>query len=141
MTAASLAGLRRYRPAAVAAAALFAAGALASCGGDNAAADATVVEVTLDNYTIEPAVLTVPAGELELRVTNVDPSLVHNLTVAGKGTQPLGPGESQTLPMGEVAVGEYRMWCDVPGHAQMGQTGVMVVEPPFAAASALVPGS
>ena len=88
-----------------------------------------MVEVELGRYTITPSPLIAPAGALELVVTNVDDALIHNLVVAGKGTKSLAPGESQTLPMGEVGAGDYQMWCDVQGHAQMGQTGTMRVEP------------
>lgn len=115
------------------AAALLAAVALSACGGGAEASDVTVVEVELGHYTITPNVITVPAGEVELRVTNVDTGMIHNLAVAGKGTRPLAPGETQVLPMGEVALGDYTMWCDVQGHAQMGQSGTFRVVPPAAA--------
>ena len=103
---------------------------LSSCGGSSSAhSDATVLEVELGRYTISPSVLVAPAGELELRVTNVDDALVHNLVVFGKGTRMLEPGESQTLPIGVIDAGEYRMWCDVPQHADLGQTGKLRVDP------------
>jgi uncharacterized cupredoxin-like copper-binding protein len=113
----------------------LAAAAFTSCGGDSdaGASDATVLEVELGRYTITPGALAAPAGELELVVTNVDDALVHNLVVAGKGTRQLAPGESQTLPMGAIAIGEYRMWCDVQGHAQAGQTGTLRIDPAPAA--------
>ena len=115
---------------------------LVACGGDAAdgASDATVLQVELGRYTISPAVLSTPAGELELVVTNVDEALVHNLVVNGKGTRQLAPGESQTLPMGEVGVGEYLMWCDVQGHAAAGQTGTLQVDPATAPTATTSPG-
>jgi nitrite reductase (NO-forming) len=121
----------RVRRLAVLAGVVLGAGVLSSCGDDpNAAAsDATVLEVELGRYTISPSVLVAPAGELALRVTNVDDSLVHNLVVFGKGTRQLAPGESQTLPIGEIGEGEYRMWCDVQGHAQAGQSGALRIDP------------
>ena len=113
------------------AAVLVGAGVLSSCGDDSNAdaSDATVLEVELGRYTISPSVLVAPAGELELHVTNVDDALVHNLVVFGKGTRQLAPGESQTLPIGEIGEGEYRMWCDVQGHAQAGQAGALRIDP------------
>jgi heme/copper-type cytochrome/quinol oxidase subunit 2 len=100
---------------------------LSGCGGD--AGDAVVVDVELGNYTIEPATLVLPADvEVELNVTNVDTGMIHSLVAGGKGTRTLQPGESQTLPMGVLAAGRFQMWCDVPGHAQMGQVGMVVVE-------------
>jgi plastocyanin len=113
---------------------------LTSCADDSTAdaGDATVLDVTLGRFVIDPTVLTAPAGDLQLRVTNVDPDMVHDLVVHGKGTRRLNPGQSQTLDIPDVTAGEYRMWCDVPGHAAAGQTGTLVVTPatePAAASS------
>jgi plastocyanin len=108
-----------------------------SCGGSSSAdSNATVLEIELGRYTISPAVLVAPAGELELRVTNVDVGLPHSLVVFGKGTRTLAPGESQTLKIDEIEAGEYRMWCDVPQHADLGQTGALRVD---AAPAAVAP--
>jgi uncharacterized cupredoxin-like copper-binding protein len=105
------------------------AAALTSCATESdAATDSTVLEVNLGRFVIEPAVLNAPTGDLELRVTNVDPEMVHDLVVYGKGTRPLAPGQSQTLEVPDLAAGEYRMWCDMPGHAQAGQVGTLVVD-------------
>ena len=111
--------------------ALAGAFALASCSDDSEAlgADATEVEVSLGRFVIDPSEVTVPAGDLRLRVTNTDPELAHDLVVYGKGTRRLAPGESQNLDIPDVAAGQYRMWCDVPGHAEAGQTGTLVVNP------------
>jgi uncharacterized cupredoxin-like copper-binding protein len=119
--------LRRHRLVLLVTAVADAA-AVTSCASDSdAAGDATVLEVNLGRFVIEPAVLEAPAGDLELRVTNVDPDMVHDLVVYGKGTRRLEPGQSQTLEIPDVAAGEYRMWCDVPGHANMGQVGALKV--------------
>jgi uncharacterized cupredoxin-like copper-binding protein len=115
---------------------------LASCGGDPdaAASDATVLEIELGRYTISPSTMAAPAGALDLIVTNVDDALVHNLVVAGKGTRQLAPGESQTISIEEIAAGDYRMWCDVVGHAQAGQTGALRVDPAPAATATTTAG-
>ena len=102
---------------------LLVAGALSSCGGQPAAADAPLVDVQLGRYTIAPEMLIVPSGAVDLRVTNVD-DMIHSLVVAGRGTRQLAPGETQTISV-ETEPGDYRMWCDVAGHADMGQTGTM----------------
>jgi nitrite reductase (NO-forming) len=115
---------RRVRPVVATVAVLL----VSACGGG--ASDAVVVDVELGNYTISPDTLTLPAGvEVELRVTNVDDAMIHSLVAAGKGTRTLQPGDTQTLPMGVLTAGRFQMWCDVPGHAQMGQVGMVVVEP------------
>lgn len=107
----------------IAVAALAAAGTLGACGSDSAAPAGPVIEIELGRYVITPADLSVPAGNLSLRVTNTD-VMAHNLVVAGYGTRNLGPGESQTLAV-KIAAGDYRMWCDIPGHASLGQTGTL----------------
>lgn len=128
---------RGVRRAAFLAAFVLGAGVLTSCGGSSKAeSDATVLEVELGRYTIAPSMLIAPAGTLELVVTNVDDALPHNLVVFGKGTRTLAPGESQTLPIGEIGTGEYQMWCDVQGHRQAGQTGALRVDPAPEAAPA-----
>ncbi|MBI5087556.1 MAG: cupredoxin domain-containing protein [Actinobacteria bacterium] len=115
----------RVRRAAVAAAALLGSGMLASCGGESASADVPVVDVQLGpGYTITPNQLTVPAGDAELRVTNTD-TMVHDLVVAGRGTAPLAPGQTQVLSI-NTEPGSYQMWCDQPGHRQMGQQGKLI---------------
>jgi len=104
--------------------------ALTSCAGDStSAADATVLQVDLGRFVIEPAALETYAGNIELHVTNVDPDLVHDLVVYGKGTRRLAPGESQTVEIPAAVAGQYRMWCDVPGHANAGQVGTLLVNP------------
>jgi Cupredoxin-like domain len=132
---------RNFRGYTLIGAVVLGAGTLSSCGGSSDASNAAVVEVELGRYTITPSPLIAPAGALELVVTNVDDALIHNLVVNGKGTKSLAPGESQTLPMGEVGAGDYQMWCDVQGHRQMGQTGTMRVEPAPTPASPSAPGT
>jgi plastocyanin len=102
---------------------LLAVGTLAGCGDDSAAADVPTFDIALGRYTISPETVVVPVGPAELVVTNVD-NIPHNLVVAGRGTRELAPGQSQTISV-ETEPGEYRMWCDISGHAAMGQTGVL----------------
>lgn len=111
---------RRILPTMIA---LTAISLLPACGGESTTADAPTVDIQLGRFTIIPGELTVPAGALALRVTNVD-NIVHNLVVAGRGTRQLAPGATQTIQI-DTQPGEYRMWCDVQGHAEMGQTGTL----------------
>jgi Cupredoxin-like domain len=113
---------------------VVATGAVASltgCGGDGLQSDAPTVEVVLGDYTISPNALTIDTGDVDLHVTNTG-ATTHNLTLAGKGTRNLAPGAEQTLTV-NIAAGTYNMWCDVPGHAAMGQTGTLQVVEPVAA--------
>ena len=112
------------RTALVVLAAIGAATSLGGCGSaDPSGGDAPTVEIILGNFTISPNVVTMTAGKARLHVTNTD-RIPHNLTVAGYGTRNLAPGQEQTLSV-KIDAGSYKMWCDVPGHAKMGQTGTL----------------
>jgi hypothetical protein len=104
---------------------------LSGCSGSSGSqGPVPVFYVQLGHFTIVPAELTLPAGRFELVVTNTDPLLAHNLTLLKRGTRPLAPGESQTLrvlPGQEPTAGDYVMFCDIPGHQQAGQKGVVHV--------------
>lgn len=102
---------------------------LSACGGtDSSLADVPTVDIELGNYVITPNLVTIGTGVVNLHVTNTD-AIAHNLTVGGRGTRNLAPGEEQTVSV-DLEVGAYNMWCDVPGHAGMGQTGTLVVAEP-----------
>jgi plastocyanin len=104
---------------------------LSGCGGaDSNQADVPTVDIELGNYVITPNLVSIGTGVVNLHVTNTD-AIEHNLTVGGRGTRNLAPGEEQTVSV-DLEVGSYDMWCDVPGHAAMGQTGTLVVAEPVA---------
>jgi uncharacterized cupredoxin-like copper-binding protein len=123
--------LRRTSRCLLAVATLLAIGLPNACSSTAAQELALpVFEVHLGHYTIEPAELTLPAGRFELIVTNVDAQLPHNLVLLKRSTQVLSPGQSQTIIVKrgeEPQVGDYTMFCDVPGHRQMGQHGIVHV--------------
>lgn len=110
---------------------LVAAGMLVGCSATtDAEGPLPEYRVELGHYTITPAELTLPAGSFQLVVTNTDPQLAHSLVLLKRGTRVLAPGESQTLRVlegQEPNVGDYVMFCDVPGHQQLGQKGVVHV--------------
>ena len=128
-TVESMSLLTRRRRIGLAASVFLAVGILSGCSAStDAQAPLPVFQVELGHYTITPAELTLPAGGFELVVTNRDPQLAHSLVLLKRGTRALAPGESQTLRVldGEdPTVGDYVMFCDVPGHQQAGQKGVV----------------
>jgi hypothetical protein len=113
---------------------------LPACGSAGASAPVPVFEIHLGpGYTVNPAEITVPADRFEVLVTNVDPQLPHSLVMLQRSTMQLAPGQSQRLVVKrgqEPVVGDYRMFCDVSGHQQMGQVGVVHVVAATSAASA-----
>ncbi len=93
-----------------------------------AVAAAAPVEVTLGDLFIEPGALVVPAGDVTLAVTN-EGATAHDLTVEelGVATPSIDGGGSASLPLGELAAGEYTLYCSIPGHRSGGMEATMSV--------------
>jgi uncharacterized cupredoxin-like copper-binding protein len=101
----------------------------------------TVVQVTLSFEHIAPTQITVPAGRTKFVVTNVDTQFGqtgHNFRIyanaqavaAGTplaGTSTFTPHESPQIFEINLAPGNYLTRCDVPGHAEVGMVGTLVV--------------
>ena len=86
------------------------------------------LEVALKELKIEPAVLQADAGApISITVTN-EGTTDHNFGVVGHGkSDMLGPGESTVLELGSLEPGTYETICEVPGHAEGGMKGQLVV--------------
>ncbi len=86
------------------------------------------VEVSLSEFAITPAEITVPPGPVRFVVTNTG-SLDHNFEIKGVAqTRNLKPGETQTLEA-EITPGHHDTICNVAGHEGSGMKGmVMAVE-------------
>ncbi|MCC5953460.1 MAG: multicopper oxidase domain-containing protein [Acidimicrobiia bacterium] len=101
--------------------------AATSSDGSGSAASGPVA-VSLDEFTITPAMIHATAGEVTLAVTN-NGMQVHDLEVVelGIGTPDLAPGESTMLDLGEVAPGTYTVICTIAGHEELGMVGTLMV--------------
>lgn len=98
-------------------------------GGDAAvSADGGAVPVDMTEFALAPDEITVGAGGV-LAVNNSG-SQIHNLTVRDTDlkTPDLATGETTELDVSNLEGGEYEIFCDIPGHADAGMTGSMVVE-------------
>ena len=86
------------------------------------------IELTLSEFAIKPASVTAAPGRVVLRVQNKG-SVAHNVSVEelGKKTVDLQPGTTAELDLGEVAAGHYTILCEIPGHADSGMTGMLMV--------------
>jgi len=111
-----------------------AAGLAPTTSSDTSAAEVqptgevTRVQVSAEDMRFEPSTITVPAGnELVIEVVNNDPSTTHDLTLAGKRTPRLAPGESAVLEVGVVGA-SMEGWCTIVGHRQMGMVLTVLVE-------------
>ena len=98
------------------------AGASGSGGGG-----ATTIDVSLSEFAIDGN-LTAPPGDVTLAVTNAG-TMQHNLVVEplGEQTPMLNGGDTASLALGTVEAGEYRLFCNVPGHAASGMDTTLVI--------------
>ncbi len=109
---------------------------LPSCGGEEGTADeeaapsgdATVVEVALSEFAIEPSAIAVEPGSYTFHVVN-EGGAVHALEVEGPSgeveTAELGPGESADLTVDLAESGEFEMYCPVGDHRDRGMEGTI----------------
>jgi plastocyanin len=114
----------------VAAASLLVAGTVMAA--DRALdATATPLAVTARDIRFQPADVRVEADRFAvLTFTNDDP-VFHDWSVEGLENVdvPARPGQTARLRFRIDEPGTYRILCTVPGHADAGMTGVLVVEP------------
>ena len=87
----------------------------------------STVNLTVEEFAINGSTV-VPAGEVTLRITN-NGSQVHNVAVRELGvvSPDVGGGGTVELPLGELAPGEYTLFCDIPGHEGAGMVTTLVV--------------
>ncbi len=110
----------------VVAAVVIAAVILTSSGGDDAT---TVAELQLFDFGIDGD-LEVPAGEVQLAAVNVGVE-PHNVGIRGGAiSNEVGPGGTIELDIGDLAPGTYELFCDIPGHVELGMTVPFVVTAP-----------
>ena len=102
-------------------------------GGAAAASDASVVELTLADLKIEPAMPEVGAGPVVIEMTNAG-SQVHNISFPSleKQSADIAPGETARLDLRTLTEGTYEMICTIAGHAAGGMTGMLHVGAPGA---------
>jgi plastocyanin len=118
--------------------ALVAALALAGCGSEDDADEATpaasagqMIEISATEFAFDPPTIELDqAGEYTFRLTN-DGGAPHALEIEGAGieeaaSETIGPGETAELTV-ELGEGEYEMYCPVDGHRDMGMEGTLVV--------------
>ncbi len=122
--------------------AAFAPLALSACGDDGEfRTDRPILRVSVDEYRIVPQNIVVKSGRMKFVVRNTG-RLTHNLVVQipkGPEGKPvdLPGGRTDTMQPGETAPpikvtllpGEYRVVCTIANHDDLGQYGMLKVEP------------
>jgi FtsP/CotA-like multicopper oxidase with cupredoxin domain len=124
---------RRVRMAGMVGLGLALALVSAACmsGGSKTAGDTSSANVTLNEFTIVPGTIEVPAGSaVTLHVTNRGQA-PHQFAVAAGGrtiqTSMLGAGVSEDLRLPALSAGSYSAWCTVPGHKEAGMMALVQV--------------
>ena len=111
--------------------ALLASGVVAGAIAADRAIDASAVKVDLvaQDLRFSRDVIEVPAGAtVLLTFTNEDP-VVHDWMVDGLANveAPARPGQTQQVRFRIDKPGDYRYICTMPGHAEAGMVGTLVV--------------
>lgn len=125
-------------------------GAIAACGGDEAA---TEIDVELKEFGFAPNTWTVAAGEeISVDLSNAG-TLEHEwvilqdgVTISSEDDLPeteeelladfvywedeVEPGESKTLTFTAPSAGEYQIICAIEGHFTSGMEGTLTVQAP-----------
>lgn len=97
-------------------------------GPESTIPGAVEVSVSATEFSFEPSSVEV-AAETDFNLTlDNRGTLVHDLVVRGTGVHLAAePGESASAGVPGLPAGEYEFFCSVPGHAEAGMTGVLVV--------------
>jgi plastocyanin len=106
--------------------------ALAGCGDSEPTTRARDgrVRIVLDDFSIAPQRVRVPAGEASFQIVNRG-RIGHNFHIVGRNGEPvevttLFPGERRTASA-RVRRGSYLMVCTVSNHQELGMYGTLVV--------------
>jgi len=118
--------------------------AIAACGPGGATppaegpgapgASGATITLSLTEFSITPAAVTIKAGTSLTIAARNDGSVAHALVISGNGisltTKDLafGRGMTETITA-TLAAGTYKFICPVGGHAARGMTGTITVTP------------
>ena len=87
-----------------------------------------VTRVTVKEYTFAPKTITTEAGAKQVTITNAG-ALEHTFVIdALKVKSPvIKPGQSVTITL-NLKKGTYQVYCDVPGHQEVGMVATLTVK-------------
>jgi FtsP/CotA-like multicopper oxidase with cupredoxin domain len=99
-----------------------------STENSSSASGASVVEVTLTEFKVAFNPSVVPAGDVTFTVTNAG-AVEHNFAIPSLNvrTAMLKAGESESLEVKGLEVGEVDYLCEVAGHSAAGMSGTLSV--------------
>jgi uncharacterized cupredoxin-like copper-binding protein len=114
--------------------------ALAACNGGGAATPTSsapagkTYSVDATEFAYSPNTFTAKVGEkITFNVTNKG-TIDHTFVILGQNGQEaakilIAVGATQQLEYTPTAAGDYKIECDIPGHAEAGMTGKLTVSP------------
>lgn len=89
------------------------------------------ITVVLREWQVIPAHLTIPAGKVRFVVKNQG-TMDHGFEIEGPDLEeeidPFPAGQTRSLEL-ELAPGTYEIYCQVPGHEDLGMKGELIVKP------------
>jgi FtsP/CotA-like multicopper oxidase with cupredoxin domain len=99
--------------------------------GTSAVAGPVTVDVSLTDFALAPDMIEAPSGQdMAFNVSN-DGQAPHSFAVdTGSGvlkTADLNAGETATLEVPALADGDYKIYCTIPGHEDLGMVGSLMV--------------
>ena len=99
--------------------------------GEKAGLVGTTMTFILKDFTITPTNVTLPkSGKYTIVIYN-EGSQLHNLEIEGNGLKAegkeIGFGKKETFTADFKKAGDYDMYCPVPGHKELGMTGMITV--------------
>jgi uncharacterized cupredoxin-like copper-binding protein len=113
---------------------------LAACSGGGGGSSAANLTVTIKEsgcasgmtYCFDPATLTVNSGQdvtISVKNTGANQHTFVFKNLPGTTKLDLAAGKDGTVTFkAPAAAGDYVFYCDVPGHEQLGMTGVLTVK-------------
>ncbi len=103
---------------------------LTACADDAPPPDVSGTSVAMSEMKFEPSTLTVTSGaEVQIGLSNPG-NTKHNLTIDGLDIdEDLDNGDATSFTFTAPATpGEYRIYCDIPGHESSGMVATLTVE-------------
>jgi uncharacterized cupredoxin-like copper-binding protein len=90
-----------------------------------------VIEVTVNEWSIEPKTIDATSGTVTFKVTNKG-KFPHNFAIISNGqelkkTKNIPGGQSDTLEV-DLSAGAYQTICDIPGHKDQGMMGTLTTK-------------
>lgn len=111
---------------------VFALVAGTACGGSSGP-PAGSIKVTMTEFKFSPADINAPAGKVVFDLVNAGQA-PHDMVVLDPSTKQVAkselvqPGNDSVFTVDNLAAGDYKFFCDVPGHREAGMVGTLTIK-------------